>query len=270
VTRSRAALAGRQQDLEVALNGFYKASVKLGSTLYLDPAVTLVPSSGALVANSLVRDDLGIEQMLTIAVQWRPDLESVRNLAVAAGADTNAVIWGAGMPTLQAGYQPGRLKSWIPGTTYPTKGQSIDSANIGWVFNPAIFGQSKTAGANEQIAELEVRQLFEQVGDQVVISAQDSATSARLFPIAKQQVTAAEEALHITRENFQVGTALFLDLLQAQDAVNQARLNYATAITSYNQSQVNLLTALGLIDQTNVAGPTLHRTSTVSKVRAVN
>jgi outer membrane protein TolC len=117
---------------------------------------------------------------------------------------------------------------------------------------------------------LEVRRLFEQVGDQVVISAQDSATNASLFPIAKQQVTAAEEALRITRENFEVGTALFLDLLQAQDAVNQARLNYATAITSYNQSQVNLLAALGLIDQTNVSVATRHRTSTGPKVRPVN
>jgi outer membrane protein TolC len=98
-----------------------------------------------------------------------------------------------------------------------------------------------------------VTRLLQQVGDQVVISAQDSATSARLIPIALQQVTAAQEALRITQENFAVGTGLFLDLLQAQDAVNQARLNHANAITSYNQSQVNLLAALGLIDQANVA-----------------
>jgi hypothetical protein len=138
------------------------------------------------------------EQMLAIAAEWRPDLQSVRELAAAAGADTNAVIWGAGMPTLQAGYQPGRLKSWTPGTTYPMKGQEINTTSIGWLFNPAIFGQSKTSGANEQIAELEVRRpvqdfrgkradcgaggkaAFRAGRDQVVISAQDSATNASL------------------------------------------------------------------------------------------
>jgi outer membrane protein TolC len=259
VIRSRAALAGRQQDLAVALNGFYKTSVNLASTLYLDPTVTLVPRSHALVARSLVRDDLGIEQMLTLAVQWRPDLQSVRDLAGAASADTNAVVWGAGLPTLEAGYQAGRFGSWTPGITYPSKGQEIAAAGVGWVFNPAIFGQAKAASANEQIAELEVKRLIEQVGDQVVIFAQDSATNARLIPIAKQQVTAADEALRITQENFQVGTGLFLDVLQAQDAVNQARLNYANAITSYNQSQVNLLTALGLIDQANVSAASWKR-----------
>jgi outer membrane protein len=136
------------------------------------------------------------------------------------------------------------------------------------VFNPTIFGQATAAGANEQIAELEVRRLVQQVGDEVVTSAQDSATNAKIIPIAQQQVTAAEGALHITQENFEVGTALFLDLLQAQDAVNQARLNYATAITSYNQSQVNLLTALGLIDQTNVAAASARIKSGSKPARA--
>jgi outer membrane protein TolC len=253
VNRSQATLAGSQRDLAVALNGFYKASVTLASTLYLDPSVTLVPKARALVARSLVRDDLGIDRLMALAVAWHPDLQSVRDLAAAAGADTNAVIWGAGMPNLQADYQAGRFGSSVSGQNFPPKNQEVATANVGWVFNPAIFGQAKTAGANERIAGLEVTRLLQQVGDQVVISAQDSATSARLIPIARQQVTAAQEALRITQENFAAGTGLFLDILQAQDAFNQARLNHANAITSYNQAQVNLLTALGLIDQSNVA-----------------
>jgi outer membrane protein TolC len=75
-----------------------------------------------------------------------------------------------------------------------------------------------------------------------------------LIPVARQQVQAAEESLKITQTNFEAGTGLFLDVLQAQDAVNQARLNHASAITNYNKSQVSLLSALGLIDQMKVAG----------------
>ena len=234
--------------------------------------MTLVPKSRALAARSLVRDDLGIERLMALAVAWHPDLQSVRDLAAAAGADTNAVIWGAGMPSLQAGYQPGWFGSSVPGQNFPPKNQEIATANVGWVFNPAIFGQAKTAGANQRIAGLEVTRLLQQVGDQVVISAQDSATSARLIPIARQQVTAAQEALRITQENFAVGTGLFLDLLQAQDAVNQARLNHANAITSYNQAQVNLLAALGLIDQANVAAalPPPAAASKLAKPRPAN
>jgi hypothetical protein len=36
---------------------------------------------------------------------------------------------------------------------------------------------------------------------------------------------------------------------RSQDAANQARLRYATAVVRYNQAEVNLLAALGLIDQ---------------------
>jgi len=70
--------------------------------------------------------------------------------------------------------------------------------------------------------------------------------------MAKQQVTSAEGALRLTQKNLQAGTGLTIDVLQAQDAADQARLRYATAVVRYNQSQVNLLAALGLIDQANV------------------
>ena len=58
--------------------------------------------------------------------------------------------------------------------------------------------------------------------------------------------------MRVTQQNFENGIGLFLDVLQAEDAVDAARLNHANAITGYNQAQVNLLAALGLIDQANV------------------
>jgi outer membrane protein TolC len=54
----------------------------------------------------------------------------------------------------------------------------------------------------------------------------------------------------------QTGTGLTLDVLVAQDAADQARLNYATAIVRYNQAEV-LLAAMGLIDELNVEGKTI-------------
>jgi len=45
---------------------------------------------------------------------------------------------------------------------------------------------------------------------------------------------------------------LTIDVLQAENAAEKARLRRATAMVRYNQSQINLLAALGLIDQTNM------------------
>jgi outer membrane protein TolC len=68
----------------------------------------------------------------------------------------------------------------------------------------------------------------------------------QVIPIAKQQVTSAEEALRLTKENLKAGTGLTIDVLQAVDTAEQAQLRYATAMIGYNQSQINLLAALGL------------------------
>ena len=79
-----------------------------------------------------------------------------------------------------------------------------------------------------------------------------SITAAKLIPIAGQEVASAEEALRLTQQNLTAGTGLTIDVLQAQNAAEKARLRRATAMVRYNQSQINLLAALGLIDQTNI------------------
>jgi outer membrane protein TolC len=58
--------------------------------------------------------------------------------------------------------------------------------------------------------------------------------------------------LRLTQENLQAGTGLTVDVLQAEDAADRARYRYAMAIVRYNQSEVNLLAALGLIDQNSL------------------
>ncbi|BDV36125.1 TolC family protein [Methylocystis iwaonis] len=71
-------------------------------------------------------------------------------------------------------------------------------------------------------------------------------------PIARQQVKAAEEALRLTQQNLLAGTGLLIDVLQAQYAADQARLRNATALVQYNQAQINLLGAIGLLCVENI------------------
>ncbi len=91
-------------------------------------------------------------------------------------------------------------------------------------------------------------------------AAQASNTNSELIGLANQQVVAAAEALRLTQANLQAGTMTTLDVLQAQDAASQARLRYAEAVVRYNQSEVDLLASLGLIDE---RGRSLHIATTV-------
>ena len=247
--RARAALAAQQQDFAVALYHFYQASVALTLTLHLDPVVTLVPEAGQITQSTLVRDDMPVEELLATALLCRPDLEAARTLVRAARADKSSTAWGGLGPQVQAGYTYGGLATNTSEGNFSMHEQQKASAGVGLALDAATFGRLKTAGANERLAALDVERQIDQVRAAVVSAQQSSLTNARLVPAATQQLGSADEALRLAQANLQAGTMLTLDVLQAQRAVDDARLRYADAVVHYNQSQVNLLAAVGVLDE---------------------
>lgn len=249
--RAQAALALRQQNLLTALNAFYNASVALTLTLHLDPTVMLVPKGGSIKQTTLVREDLSIDNMLVTAARYRPDLEAIRTLVAAAEADTGATIWGGLGPQVTAAgtFQPGAPAASIADTEYR---RQVYLASGGFNWSAATYGRIRTAIANAKIAELDAERQLDQLQAAVVTAHQASLTAKKTIPIAQQEVAFAGEALRLTRENLQTGYSLTVDVLVAQDAADQARLHYATAVTRYNQAEINLLDALGLIDELSV------------------
>jgi hypothetical protein len=105
---------------------------------------------------------------------------------------------------------------------------------------------------NDQLKPL-VEKIKSLYGDNllaVITAAQAGKANYDLIGLAGQQLAAADEALRLTQANLQAGTMTTLDVLQAQDALTQARLRRAETVVRYNQAQVNLLAALGLLDET--------------------
>lgn len=251
--RAEANLAALQQDVVLALNRFYEASVALTLTLHLDPAVTLVPKSGPIVQATLVREELPIEDLLALAAEYRPELQAFRNLLRAARADTGATVWGGLGPQVQASYAIGGLQSHIPGQSFAMHEQQKVGAGAGFALGPSTFGQVKTARANERLADIDAQRATDQIRAAVISAQQASDANLKLIPIARRQLDAAESALRLTQANLRAGTMLTIDVLQAEDAANQARLRYVNAVVHYNQSQVNLLAALGLIAESSLA-----------------
>lgn len=266
--RAEAALAARKQDLLTALTSFYNASVTLSSTLNFDPTIMLAPRAGAMAQTALVQENMPIDDMLVAAVQFRPDLEAVRSSLAAAEADKGATIWGGLGPQIQASrtFAPSP-----PAVGYPPAGAPLTKDTLyrqqkyfvtaGFNWSLATFGRIRTAAANVSIAALDLDRQLEQVQTSVVAAHQASIFAKKAVPIARQQVKAAEEALRLTQQNILAGTGLLIDALQAQDAADQARLRYATAVVQYNQAQINLLGAMGLISQENVTEPSCHAPS---------
>ena len=294
--RAQARLAGRRQDLVLALHAFRQASIALCLTLHLDPTVTLVPSIDTLPATHLVRDDLSIEVLLDIAVTFRPDLAEVRTLVEVLAAKAGSTWWGAWGPQFEVGYQYGGITGHsnntaggdgIPGNLIvnpSSSGGSFSSnpvvnglikegisrgskkldrrrdesfgfsdqqrfrAGVGWRLSLAAFGDLKTAKAVGRHAALAAEAQLNRVQAEVVFAQQTSRTNRQLITLANEQLKSAEEALRLMQAKLGAGAATTLDVLQSQDAATQARLRYTDAIVGYNQAQINLLAALGLLD----------------------
>jgi OMF family outer membrane factor len=266
--RAQAQLAAFEQDVVIALNNFYQSSVALTLTLHLDPVVTLVPASRQIDQVTLVDNDVPIDRLLDVALNFRPDLEAARNLLKATQADTGTTVWAGVGPQLQANYTANNLKTTVEGHHYDWKEQQKAGVGVGMNLGLTTFGNVKIANANEHLAGIDLQRQLDLVRSAVVSAQQNSTTNAKLIPVAKEQLDAAQEALRLTQANLQAGTALVVDVLQAQDAVANARLRYVTAVIRYNQSQVNLLAAVGLLDEgseSNAAPTTRPTTQTASR-----
>ena len=244
--RAQTDLARRRQEFVIALNNFYQASVALALTLQLDASVTLVPKVEKVDQITLVRDDLSIDALLAMAAQYRPDLQASNELAQALTADKNSVVWGGLGPQLQAGYGIGGITTDEAGNLSDLHKQQRANMSAGFALGLSTFGQAKVAGARERSAAIDMQRQAEQIRAAVVSAHQASVSNGAVIPLARQGLDSAEEALRLARANLNAGTMLTIDVLQAQDALEQARLSYVGAVVRYNQSQVNLRAALGL------------------------
>jgi outer membrane protein TolC len=138
--------------------------------------------------------------------------------------------------------------------TFTFRDQQYVAAGAGLELSLSTFGELKTADARYKHIMLEAVRRLDVVRSQVVRAAQASKTQRELIALAQQQVASAEEALRLTQANLEAGTMTTLDVLQAQDAATQARLRSAEAVVRYNQSQVDLLAAIGLLDAATLLG----------------
>ncbi|MGC9259119.1 MAG: TolC family protein [Phycisphaerae bacterium] len=263
VASAEAEVASRRQGVLLALNRFYHDSTDLATTLNLDPTVTLVPSVNSLKANRLVRTNISIGQLLKLAVAYRPDLQRVRELVRAAQAEGGAVAWGDLGPTLTTGYTAGGIDGRYYNVTgkgppvsenYSTHGFQNFQAGGGWQLGLSTFGDIQTAKARERIAAIRSNQQLALVEATVVKALQDSRTNAELIPIAADQVRSAQYALNIIKVNYQAGTVTSLEVLVAESQLAQAQRDYAAAIAHFNQSQIAIVGAVGLVSDKSILG----------------
>lgn len=248
--RARAELAGAQQRLLSAERRFHRASINLAAALDLDPTVMLVPKEEAREATLLPPDEtLGSLQRL--ASDSRPEITAAQRLAEARRAERGGDIALLASPTIEAFYQSGAT-----GEGYEElDGLTRSGVSATWTISAASFRRVRTASAQVEDALLALEQVEQAVRADVAAAWADVRAAEASIGKARQAREAAEAALRISQVRFRNGTSLAIEVLQAQQALELARLSEVAAVVDYNQAQVELRAQMGPVSPADLARP---------------
>lgn len=143
------------------------------------------------------------------------------------------------------------------GTKFPlTNGSNngvnwSDFASIGLNVNIPIFtgGATKARIQQAEIDILDVEQDIENTKQSLNLDYKNSVTNIENALInlnsMKDNVELAEKVQKNTQSNYQYGLANLTELLDSENALTQARQNYANALLDYKQAEIQLIKAKG-------------------------
>jgi outer membrane protein TolC len=103
----------------------------------------------------------------------------------------------------------------------------------------------EVAGSREKAAQLQLASVRGQVEEDVRLAFTNLRTTAETVRAADLAVTLAERELEMARDRFRAGVGDSIELITAQSALANARLDQVTALAVYNGARLNLAAAMG-------------------------
>lgn len=245
VLRAEVALANARPPLIRARNNFRLAVVDLLTVIGLPaPSADLPEIEGDLRYQSFPAD---LREALATARQQRPEYRAFRQSARAAQAAVRETR-SARRPSLNLTASYGVQKSSFSDQLDDTvQGWSIGvqgSWNF-WDWNQTE-GRVLTAKASARQAELDLDELDLQVASEVRQALSSVEEAEQLVKASLKVVEQAREALDLAEDRFSVGTVIQLDVLEAQVALTEARLNELQALHDHAVAVARLEKAMGI------------------------
>jgi outer membrane protein TolC len=244
VKRAQAARAEIKARLSAAKEKVRVASLNLTDVLHIDPLVTLVPQQGAQDLVTLVSPEKDIADLVSDAISRRPELAESRAFWKALDRERRAALIAPLIPTIRGesfdggfGGHPSSLhrsEDYVIGLQW-----KVGSGGIGDVARIHIAeAQQRQEGIRFlKIADVVVRQVVE---NQTHVN-----TTREQIDFAKEEVAAAEESLRLSNDRLRGGSALTIEVLNAEDALFAAKSRAAQEVTEFNKAQYGLLRSIG-------------------------
>ena len=242
VLRSEVELANAQQNYITASNEYDVAEATLNNIIGTPLGTTL-----------LLKDRLQYEPYendmaycLAYSEQHRPELKQAE-YAIDSAEAALVVARSGHMPKVYANAS----NNWGGnGSDWP--GDDDENWSVGVTASMNVFDSgvtwSKIHAAQENLAKAKESQ--RQIKDNVELEVRTDYLSMReaekRITTAQVAVASAEEDYHIAVVRYQAGVGTNIDVMDAQEALTQAKTNYYQALYNYNTSKAALNTSMGV------------------------
>jgi outer membrane protein len=252
VYSAEADLGSRELEVINAENQLNQAKAQLLSTLALPPEqqaeflesslpVTVSPSD-----ISLFRTDIGnLSSAVTTALRTRFDYIAVTHRMESAASSVTAAR-GSYMPSISA--SGGWSWSNTAFENFSDNGRYFMSFNVSVpVFdNFNASTQVQQATIQEQLRDIERRQLEQRVRTEVQSSFLNLESAEKQLEITSRAIRSAEQNFNSAKERIAVGSASILDYLTANNQAVVSRINRVNAVYNYYdaQNQVRFMTGM--------------------------
>jgi len=185
---------------------------------------------------------VGLDMALRQALAGRADLRAARALFRAAERRL-AAARGERLPSLEVNADFGAIGE------SPSDARSTFSV-VGTVRVPLWHGgrtegQIVQAGAVVAQRRAELTDVISQVEEEVRAAYLDLEAALSLVDVSQRSVGVAREVLDLTRQRYDAGVTSNIEVVQAQESVAMAELDYINSVFAHSVGKLNLARAIG-------------------------
>jgi len=257
VLQAQVQVKNAQQQLAQAQGDLLSAQSNLTQLLSIRDGVMVTASDQIRLEDQW---SLSLPASLGVAYQQRPELKQQLLQQKVAQAQEQVALANT-RPQVQLVAQTDINKALNSGGGFP---QGVDgnfwgggyslTAQMQWNFYDGgnAWAQAQSARVSENIAVTQFADIHNQIRQEVTQGYASLQVSQANYGTAQDAVKFAQQSLEANRTRFLAGIGTQLDVITAQNNLNQAKLSLLRATVSYNQSIANLRRAVGQND--NLAG----------------
>jgi outer membrane protein TolC len=246
--RAQTEAAIRANDTARAEEAVEVANARLVEVLSADPYTRVLPTEPTIVPLDLVDPDLPPGELLAIGLSNRPELGAARHLVSEAVHRYERERYAPLLPSVLLGMSQSSFGGGLGSTIGDSRRRFDFDAVAFWELRN--FGLGERAARDQQWSAYEQRQLEEvRLMDRIAREVNEAHAQVRSrkrqIAVAESAVESAGNSYSRNLERIRQGEGLPIEVLQAIQALDQARREYVRTVIDYNAAQFRLHRAVG-------------------------